>query len=116
MNGYNYNPWDLEILDFKFVIESRETWLTFNVTHAVQWWMENKINMQMLQVRIDPVQPVEVKFGSIDISLDQSNGGGTEPQLVIYSSTKEFRVNFISNKKKNTDVDSNNGICKFSES
>jgi hypothetical protein len=79
--------------------------------------MENKINMQMLQVRIDPVQPVEVKFGSIDISLDQSNGGGTEPQLVIYSSTKEFMVNFISNKKKkNTDVDSNNGICKFSES
>ncbi|KAK4005326.1 hypothetical protein OUZ56_007043 [Daphnia magna] len=59
MNGYNYNPWDLEILDFKFVIESKEIWLTFNVTHAVQWWMENKIPIQMIQVRIDPLHPSE---------------------------------------------------------
>lgn len=114
MNGYNYNPWDLEILDFKFAIQSKETWLTFNVTHAVQWWMENKINLQMLQVRIDPVHPFEVKFGSIDISLDRSNGEGTEPQLVIYSSTTEFdTVNFYRYCKK---LDSNDAILKLSES
>lgn len=96
MNGYNYNPWDLEILDFKFVIESKEIWLTFNVTHAVQWWMENKIPIQMIQVRIDPLHPSEVIFGSIDISLRSIVGEETEPQLVVYSSTKKLSVNLSS--------------------
>ena len=95
MNGYNYNPWDLEILDFKFIIEFQKTWLTFNVTHAVQWWMEHKINVQMLQIRIDPVHPSEAKYGSIDISLDRSNGEGTEPQLVVYSSTNTVPVKIV---------------------
>ncbi len=93
MNGYNYNPWDLEILDFKFIIESKKAWLTFNVTHAVQWWMEHKIEIQMMQVRIDPVHPSEVKYGSMDISLaDGNNGEGTEPQLVVYSSTNKVQI------------------------
>jgi len=80
MNGYNYNPWDLEILDFRIVIEPKKTWLTFNVTHAVRFWMQERIAVQALQLRIDPVHPSEGRFGSIDISQE------TPPQLVVYSS------------------------------
>ena len=82
MNGHNYNPWDLEILDFRIVIEPKKTWLTFNVTHAVRFWMQERIAIQALQLRIDPVHPSEARFGAIDISQE------TSPQLVVYSSGK----------------------------
>lgn len=96
MNDYNYNPWDLEILDFKFVFESKETWVTFNVTHAVRWWLEHKINSQMLQVRIDPVHTSETKFGSMDISFNNDKFGlGNEPQIVIYSSMDTLPVHTV---------------------
>lgn len=91
-NGYSYNPWDLEILDFKIVFESKNLWLTFNVTHAVRWWIDHNIPLKIIQVRIDPVQLSDATFGFIDISLKPVNGGQTEPQLVIYSSSNKAPV------------------------
>lgn len=60
--------------------------MTFNVTHAVKWWTDHKVRVKMIQVRIDPVHPSEIQFGSIEINL--RNEGGLEPQLVVYSTTK----------------------------
>lgn len=87
MDGYNYNPWDLEILDFRIIIEPKQTWITFNVTHAVRYWMQERIAVQALQLRIDPVHPSETKFGWIDISQE------TVPQLVVYSSGSSRSIN-----------------------
>ena len=79
----DYNALDVELLDFSYVLERRDHWLTFNVTHAVRWWMEHGIAFQVLQVRVDVVHPADFKSGSFDISWKEQEG----PQLVVYSST-----------------------------
>ena len=90
-NGHDYNPRDLELLDFKYALVQRENWMTFNVTHAVRWWMDHNILSQVLLVRVDVVHPSDLEFGSIDISWKEK-AVGNGPQLVIYSSPLDINI------------------------